>query len=83
MARNPLIHYVKRSGQMLDDAPWSWGQTGGWSQGMPEFFQGMPGGVMDNIYEDLDDSPVTWHITEPVDPTEYQQGYLGQVINIY
>lgn len=31
---------------------------------MPEFFQGMPNGVYDNIYDDLDDSPVTWHITE-------------------
>jgi len=49
---------------MLDDAPWTWGSTGGWSSGMPEFFQDMPGGVMDNIYEDLDDSPVSWNITE-------------------
>jgi len=49
---------------MLDDAPWTWGSTGGWSNGMPEFFQDMPGGVMDNIYDDLDDSPVSWHITE-------------------
>ena len=24
----------------------------------------MPNGVYDNIYEDLDDSPVSWHITE-------------------
>jgi hypothetical protein len=31
---------------------------------MPEFFHDMPGGVYDNIYDDLDDSPVTWHITE-------------------
>jgi len=31
---------------------------------MPEFFQDMPGGVYDNIYDDLDDSPVTWSITE-------------------
>ena len=28
-------------------------------------------------------SPVTWHITEPVDPTEYQNEWLGSVINIY
>ena len=48
----------------LEDAPWTWGSTGGWSNGMPEFFQNMPSGVMDNIYEDLDDSPVTWSITE-------------------
>jgi hypothetical protein len=42
----------------------SWGSTGGWCNGMPDFFQGMPSGVYDNIYEDLDDSPVSWHITE-------------------
>jgi hypothetical protein len=40
------------------------GSTGGWCNDMPEFFQGMPNGVYDNIYDDLDDSPVTWHITE-------------------
>ena len=28
----------------------------------------MPGGVYDNIYDDLDDSPVTWHITEVRSP---------------
>ena len=28
------------------------------------YLQGMPNGVYDNIYEDLDDSPVSWHITE-------------------
>jgi hypothetical protein len=50
---------------------------------MPEFFQGMPSGVNDNIYDDLDESPVTLHITEPVDPTEYQNEWLGDVINIY
>jgi hypothetical protein len=59
------------------------GSTGGWCNDMPEFFQGMPNGVMDNIYDDLDDSPVTWHITEPVDPTDYQNEYIGNVINIY
>ncbi len=31
---------------------------------MPDFFQGMPNGVYDNIYDVLDDSPVSWHITE-------------------
>ena len=46
----------------LDDAPWTWGST--WNSDMPDFFQGMPSGVYDNIYEDLDDSPVSWHITE-------------------
>ena len=59
----PLIRFI-RHGQMLDDAPWEWGSTGGWCADMPEFFQGMPSGVYDNIWEDLDDSPVSWHITE-------------------
>ena len=58
-----LIRFVK-NGSMLDDAPWTWGSTGGWCHDMPEFFQGMPSGVYDNIWDDLDDSPVTWHITE-------------------
>ena len=56
-----LIKFAKGS-TMLDDAPWEWGSTGGWCNDMPEFFQGMPNGVYDNIWEDLDDSPVTWHI---------------------
>ena len=46
----------------LDDAPWTWQSS--WNSDMPDFFQGMPSGVYDNIYEDLDDSPVTYHITE-------------------
>ena len=50
---------------------------------MPAFFKDMPNGVYDNIYDDLDDSPVTWSITEPVDPTAYQNEYLGNVIGIY
>jgi len=65
----------------LDDAPWTWGSTS--NSDMPDFFQGMPSGVYDNIYEDLDDSPVSWHITEPVDPTDYQKEYIGNVIGIY
>ena len=48
--------------RMLDDAPWTW--QSGWNKDMPDFFQGMPNGVYDNIYDDLDDSPVSWHITE-------------------
>ena len=76
----PLIRFI-RHGQMLDDAPWDW--TSAWCSDMPEFFQGMPNGVYDNIYDDLDDSPVTYHITEPVDPTEYQNEYIGNVVNIY
>ena len=75
-----LIKFVKNP-TMLDDAPWEWGSTGGWCNGMPEFFQGMPNGVYDNIYDDLDDSPITWHITEPVDPTEYQNEWLGDVVS--
>jgi hypothetical protein len=46
----------------LEDAPWTWKSN--WNKGMPEFFQDMPSGVTDNIYEDLDDSPVTWKINE-------------------
>ena len=65
----------------LDDAPWTWQSS--WNSDMPEFFQGMPNGIYDNIYDDLDDSPVSWHITEPVDPTEYQNEYIGNVVNIY
>eukprot|EP00286_Rhodomonas_abbreviata_P021820 CAMPEP_0181304886 /NCGR_PEP_ID=MMETSP1101-20121128/9412_1 /TAXON_ID=46948 /ORGANISM="Rhodomonas abbreviata, Strain Caron Lab Isolate" /LENGTH=77 /DNA_ID=CAMNT_0023410719 /DNA_START=77 /DNA_END=310 /DNA_ORIENTATION=+ len=71
--------------RMLDDAPWTWQYS--WNKDMPEFFQGMPGrgsdGVYANVLDYLDDSPVTWHITEPVDPTEYQNEWLGDVINIY
>ena len=70
-----------RNGTMLDDAPWTW--QSGWNRDMPDFFQGMPSGVYDNIYDSLDDSPVSWHITEPVDPTAYQNEYIGNVINIY
>mmetsp|Transcript_46270 Transcript_46270/g.108584 ORF Transcript_46270/g.108584 Transcript_46270/m.108584 type:complete len:87 (+) Transcript_46270:151-411(+) len=85
--RCPRGFKIVKAASMLDDAPWEWGSTGGWSQGMPEFFHGMPGkgaeGVYANIYDELDDSPVTWHITEPVDPTEYQNEWLGDVINIY
>ena len=65
----------------LDDAPWTW--KSGWNKDMPAFFKDMPNGVYDNIYDDLDDSPVTWSITEPVDPTAYQSEYLGNVIGIY
>jgi hypothetical protein len=48
----------------LDDAPWTWQSQ--WNKDMPDFFQGMPNGVYDNIYEDLDDSPVSFHITEVI-----------------
>ena len=33
-----LIKFAKNS-TMLDDAPWEWGSTGGWCNGMPDFFQ--------------------------------------------
>ena len=33
-----LVKILKR-GTMLDDAPWVWGQEGGWTKDMPEFFQ--------------------------------------------
>ena len=33
-----LIKFAKGS-TMLDDAPWEWGSTGGWCNGMPDFFQ--------------------------------------------
>ena len=49
-----------------------WGDN--WHKESPNFFAGMPSGVYDNTYDSLDDSPVSWHITEPVDPTEYQGG---------
>eukprot|EP00292_Cryptomonas_paramecium_P029898 CAMPEP_0113701454 /NCGR_PEP_ID=MMETSP0038_2-20120614/24590_1 /TAXON_ID=2898 /ORGANISM="Cryptomonas paramecium" /LENGTH=55 /DNA_ID=CAMNT_0000625361 /DNA_START=191 /DNA_END=358 /DNA_ORIENTATION=+ /assembly_acc=CAM_ASM_000170 len=55
---------------------------------MGDFFQGAPNGVYDNIFNaggwaELDDSPATYHVTEPVDPTAYQNEYLGNVIGIY
>jgi hypothetical protein len=57
-----------------------------WNKDMGDFFD-VPGrgaaGVYANIYDDLDTTPVVWHITEPVDPTEYQNEWLGDVINIY
>ena len=33
-----------------------------------------------NIWSGLDDSPVTYHITEPVDPTEYYSSDVGTVV---
>ena len=85
-----MVNFVRR-GTMLDDAPWTWGSTGGWSQGMPSFFgdvatatQGSDYPLMYNVWDDLDTTPTTWtYMAEPVDPCEYQEGWLGQVINIY
>eukprot|EP00287_Rhodomonas_sp_CCMP768_P017804 CAMPEP_0202822160 /NCGR_PEP_ID=MMETSP1389-20130828/10875_1 /ASSEMBLY_ACC=CAM_ASM_000865 /TAXON_ID=302021 /ORGANISM="Rhodomonas sp., Strain CCMP768" /LENGTH=78 /DNA_ID=CAMNT_0049495033 /DNA_START=74 /DNA_END=310 /DNA_ORIENTATION=+ len=71
--------------RMLDDAPWVWQYS--WNKDMPAFFQDMPGrgaeGVYANVLDYLDTTPVTYHYTEPVDPTEYQNEWLGDVINIY
>eukprot|EP00293_Proteomonas_sulcata_P009458 CAMPEP_0184291670 /NCGR_PEP_ID=MMETSP1049-20130417/3617_1 /TAXON_ID=77928 /ORGANISM="Proteomonas sulcata, Strain CCMP704" /LENGTH=87 /DNA_ID=CAMNT_0026599175 /DNA_START=703 /DNA_END=966 /DNA_ORIENTATION=+ len=76
----------------LDDAPWTWGagiegKSTSWNSDMPEFFQQFSGQGSDvyfNIYDELDTSPISWHISpEPVDPTEYQNEWLGSVINIY
>merc|ERR1711998_312619 len=66
-----------------------------WYSDMPEFFTPPNAGVVDgkyssdwtgmyfNIYDELDTSPQAWHITTPTDPTEYQNSWLGKVINIY
>eukprot|EP00802_Teleaulax_amphioxeia_P020522 Tamp_20811.p3 GENE.Tamp_20811~~Tamp_20811.p3 ORF type:complete len:120 (+),score=17.09 Tamp_20811:656-1015(+) len=59
-------------GNVLELAPWTW--KGG---------RNVDPGVYNNVFDDLDTSPVTYHVTEPVDPTEYQNEYIGQVIGIY
>mmetsp|Transcript_46272 Transcript_46272/g.108591 ORF Transcript_46272/g.108591 Transcript_46272/m.108591 type:complete len:101 (+) Transcript_46272:431-733(+) len=70
-----------------EDAPYQW--QGAWRSDMPSFFSapeidsGVMHNVFDNQYYSLDDSPVSWHITEPVDPTAYQNEYIGAVINGY
>jgi hypothetical protein len=33
-----------------------------------------------NVFADLDDSPAAYHITEPVDPTEYYNSPIGSVL---
>eukprot|EP00960_Hanusia_phi_P037213 752801-Hanusia_phi.AAC.4 len=48
--------------RMLDDAPWPW--KGAWNSDMPAFFQGMPSGVNDNIFDDLDVTPVSYNYTD-------------------
>ena len=67
---NPCIYFISGLGSR-------------WIMTVSICVQGMPSGVYDNIYDSLDDSPVSWHITEPVDPTAYQSEYLGNVIGIY
>ena len=79
VAGTMLVKILKMNS--LELAPWTWQSS--WNSDMPDFFQGMSNGVYDNIYDDLDDSPVTYHTTEPVDPTEYQNEYIGNVIGIY
>ena len=61
-----MVNFVRR-GTMLDDAPWTWGSTGGWSQGMPSFFgdvatatKGSEYPLMYNVWDDLDTDPHTW-----------------------
>eukprot|EP00290_Baffinella_frigidus_P012560 CAMPEP_0180150334 /NCGR_PEP_ID=MMETSP0986-20121125/21387_1 /TAXON_ID=697907 /ORGANISM="non described non described, Strain CCMP2293" /LENGTH=76 /DNA_ID=CAMNT_0022097249 /DNA_START=514 /DNA_END=744 /DNA_ORIENTATION=- len=36
-----------------------------------------------NVFEDLDTSSQPYFYSTPVDPTEYQNEYIGQVIGIY
>jgi hypothetical protein len=79
VAGTMLVKILKMNS--LELAPWTWQSS--WNSDMPDFFQGMPNGVYDNIYDELDDSPVSYHTTEPVDPTEYQNEYIGNVIGIY
>ena len=50
------------------------------SLGLPDAARG----VGFNVWSDLDDSPVSYHITEPVDPTEYYSSDVGAVVgNLY
>jgi len=35
------------------------------------------------VFEDLDTSSQPYFYSTPVDPTEYQNEYIGQVIGIY
>ena len=84
-----FIQFMRR-GTMLDDAPWTWGQAGGWYRDMPQFFadtanatSGSSDPLHYNVFNDLDTSPVNYNVGVPVDPTEYQNGYIGQTIGIY
>eukprot|EP00284_Hemiselmis_tepida_P006405 CAMPEP_0174925342 /NCGR_PEP_ID=MMETSP1355-20121228/7846_1 /TAXON_ID=464990 /ORGANISM="Hemiselmis tepida, Strain CCMP443" /LENGTH=75 /DNA_ID=CAMNT_0016171243 /DNA_START=32 /DNA_END=259 /DNA_ORIENTATION=- len=67
-----LAHPVLKIGSqffILDDAPWTW--------------KGKKADVYDNVWKDLDTEPVKYHYGEPVDPTVYQDEYIGKVIGIY
>ncbi len=81
----PMLLMTKLT--LANDAPYTWQDA--WKSDMPPFFSapeiasGVYHNVFDNEYYSLDDSPVSWHITEPVDPTEYQGEYIGSVIKYY
>eukprot|EP00286_Rhodomonas_abbreviata_P014369 CAMPEP_0181323780 /NCGR_PEP_ID=MMETSP1101-20121128/19987_1 /TAXON_ID=46948 /ORGANISM="Rhodomonas abbreviata, Strain Caron Lab Isolate" /LENGTH=65 /DNA_ID=CAMNT_0023431869 /DNA_START=105 /DNA_END=302 /DNA_ORIENTATION=+ len=64
----PIISIAGRP-YMLELAPWTW--------------KGAKADVYTNVYDDLDTTPVEYHYGAPVDPTEYQNEYIGQVIGIY
>eukprot|EP00284_Hemiselmis_tepida_P014775 CAMPEP_0174918810 /NCGR_PEP_ID=MMETSP1355-20121228/3294_1 /TAXON_ID=464990 /ORGANISM="Hemiselmis tepida, Strain CCMP443" /LENGTH=73 /DNA_ID=CAMNT_0016164003 /DNA_START=230 /DNA_END=451 /DNA_ORIENTATION=+ len=73
---------------MLDDAPWTWGNN--WSNDMPDFFKdeaaayrAAPDPMTYNVFDTLDTEPVNYNVGAPVDPTTYQDEYIGQVIGIY
>ena len=51
------------------DVPWTW--------------KGDKADVYTNLWKDLDTTSVTYHISEPVDPTQYQNEYIGNVIGMY
>lgn len=84
-----FVKFVKR-GTMLDDAPWTWGQAGGWYKDMPAFFENeasayraAPDPMTYNVFDTLDTTPVDYKVGAPVDPTAYQNEYIGNVIGIY
>eukprot|EP00281_Chroomonas_sp_CCMP1168_P035819 CAMPEP_0206238756 /NCGR_PEP_ID=MMETSP0047_2-20121206/14993_1 /ASSEMBLY_ACC=CAM_ASM_000192 /TAXON_ID=195065 /ORGANISM="Chroomonas mesostigmatica_cf, Strain CCMP1168" /LENGTH=76 /DNA_ID=CAMNT_0053663329 /DNA_START=23 /DNA_END=253 /DNA_ORIENTATION=- len=54
-----------------EDEPWEW--------------KGKKAGVYDNVWDYLTDENKNekYHYNDPVDPTEYQNEWLGKVITIY
>jgi hypothetical protein len=56
-----------------------------WDADMPAFFQGAnkQSGMMYNVYDSLDTTPVTYYNSTPTDPTGYQNDDIGQVIGMY
>mmetsp|Transcript_4954 Transcript_4954/g.11561 ORF Transcript_4954/g.11561 Transcript_4954/m.11561 type:complete len:85 (+) Transcript_4954:263-517(+) len=82
-----FVKFMRR-GTMLDDAPWTWGNN--WSNDMPAFFsdeaaayRAAPDPMTYNVFDTLDTTPVDYNVGEPVDPTSYQNEYIGDVIGIY